>query len=319
MLVPPGAHALDDGCEALEDEVVEGGVLGGDAVLEALAQITQDRGQLGHEHGRGGGGVALGRRDEAHDALHYVGVLLGGFVLEATKEVGEEGLQHGLDVGLGHARHGAVLDREHPLNAASGVRVDDAIWAREEDVEDGEYDTVRLLWQLVAEGQHKLEEVSHEDWVLGDIGGGNSLQVCEHVPLEEVDEVYVGVGTQHSPRLCLCLCGEGDEEVEGCVLALPVCAVCRVQAHQRIHLLVAKLCGCLLKVRAHGIDEGARHSAPRVRSPPLKVPLHVLEGVILKVFLVTLSDPQTRHNHVCDDALEVRRLEEGVVSAFEYR
>lgn len=51
-------------------------------------------------------------------------------------------------------------------------------------------------------------------------GHRHGLEVCEHVPLEKVDQVDVGVGRDDTRGLGLALDREGDEEVDRSVLAL---------------------------------------------------------------------------------------------------
>ena len=56
-----------------------------------------------------------------------MGVLLGAVQCKAREEVGQEGLQHRLQLDPPHALGGPILDRQEPLHAARGVRVDDAV------------------------------------------------------------------------------------------------------------------------------------------------------------------------------------------------
>jgi hypothetical protein len=60
-------------------------------------------------------------------SLHDVGVLLGALQREACEEVGEEWLQHRLQLHPSHALGGSILDRQEPLHTARGVSVDDTV------------------------------------------------------------------------------------------------------------------------------------------------------------------------------------------------
>ena len=66
-----------------------------------------------------------------------------------------------------------------------------------------------------------------------------SLKVGEHVALEKVDEVNVRVGGDDTLGLGLALDSERYEEVDRCVLALPIAIVGDVGGHQRVDLRVA--------------------------------------------------------------------------------
>mmetsp|Transcript_43734 Transcript_43734/g.102921 ORF Transcript_43734/g.102921 Transcript_43734/m.102921 type:complete len:687 (+) Transcript_43734:599-2659(+) len=318
-LVAAAADVLDDRGEGLEDEVVEGGVLGRDVLCEALAQLAQDPRQLLHQHLRHRRHVRLSDADDAHDALHDVGVLLAGLVGEALEEVGQEGLEHGLDVSAADARHRAVAHREEALDAARRVGVHDNVGRGEEHIKDGEEHAERLLRELVPERDEELEQVRHQDRVLRHVGGGHVLKVREHVGLEEGPDVHVRVRRDHALALGLGLDRERDEEVDRRVLGLPLAVVGLVLREQALDLRHAQLRDRCLKVHAHGVHQAARDPPPRVGAHPLEVPLHVLQGVVLEVFLVALADQQSGDHHIVHDAMEVRGLEELVVRALEDR
>ena len=63
-------------------------------------------------------------------ALHDVRILLGAVQGQAREEVGEEGLQHRLQLQPPDPRRGAVLDRQEPLHAACGVGMHNAVLPR---------------------------------------------------------------------------------------------------------------------------------------------------------------------------------------------
>jgi len=65
-----------------------------------------------------------------------------------------------------------------------GVRVHDDVRRGEQHREDREDLRVRVLRELVPEHQQELEEVRHQDGVLGHGRRGHRQQVREHVPLQ---------------------------------------------------------------------------------------------------------------------------------------
>ena len=286
---------LHDGRNRLKEEVAKCGVLG------VLGHLGQNIAQLLDNKLVERGDVLLHHRQNSHDALHGVLVLVTGVVVQPglllafqnLEGVFEDGRNKLLVLvpnteGLVRVASGDVL-----LNRHSSVGVDDIVLRGEHLGEAVEEGRVKIKRDHKAESSSELQGISLQDRV----PLRERLQIGEDVGVEIIEDRDKRVGGGGTIGRSLVGNSEGRNEVGADVLFPPVLTRVGGICFEALGDVGSQNVGHLgLEIFAKALHKGEGGTSPGHRVRPLDVSADILDRVLTEIFLVGLGEKHVGDN-----------------------